>query len=97
MSDDPQMKKALATSPIPFSVQVIFMAVDGVILMVSGGNILGGKNWARWFFTIFVALTTLFGLIFSPDRITLIPAVLLQGTFILFLFLPKADEYFSKY
>ena len=94
LSDDPRMQKAIASSPVPFSVQVGFMAVIAVVTLVVGISFLRGANWARWLYIGFCVVCLVFGLICNPNKIMIIPPVMLQGVIIFFLFRPKASDYF---
>jgi chromate transport protein ChrA len=95
LSDDPTLLKAAENHLLPLSVQLGLDVVLGIILFISGVNILRGENWARWFYAICAILFFIVGFVNAPEDLILIPLAIFHGTIIVFLFLPKATEYLS--
>jgi hypothetical protein len=96
MLDDPRVQQAAAASAVPLPVQLAVSIGTCIITFVCGVNILSGANWARWLYAVWCAALLVFAALFSPNKLMIIPTVLIQGTIILFLFLPRANAYFSR-
>jgi len=74
---------------------VVTLAMGGIDI-VTGANILNGANWARWFYTIGCACLLAADLIFMNEEFYLfVPVTVMRGIFIILMFLPAANEYFS--
>jgi len=95
-SHEPLMFKILQENPGLYSLQFGMWAAISIINFVIGVNIINAQNWARWLYVIFSASLITFGLITNPDKLEIIPPLAFQSVVIIFLFLPKANAYFSR-
>jgi hypothetical protein len=82
----------------PLSVVVPFgiIAVNAAITLVCGVFVLKGANWARWLYPICFVGVIVFLQITSHDKFNMVLTMMMQGALILFLFLPRANAYFSS-
>jgi hypothetical protein len=97
LSDDPRVQKAMEGYAIPGNVIVAMEGVVAVTSFVCGVNILNGANWARWLYTISCGCFLIYDIfLFSNHFLLLLPATIVRGVFITFLFLPDANDFFSS-
>jgi hypothetical protein len=69
-----------------------------VLLMVTGKFMLEGANWARIVYVVWIVSWLGFCCYKDPDLALLLPNLLVHGTAIMSLFLPKTNRYFfAKY
>ena len=95
--NNPRVRDLMAHSPISAPVQHVLSYVLVVVMITSGVGMLKGQNWARLLYVIYNAINFLLGLATatSPVRVMLIPAVIIYGVIVFFLFRPKASQYFT--
>jgi TRAP-type uncharacterized transport system fused permease subunit len=78
-------------------VQLCVMGVLSLLFFISGVYILQAKRWARW---LYVATCVLYlgycFVFFSENYLTLVPSTVLYLILVVFLFLPKANDYFAE-
>jgi uncharacterized membrane protein HdeD (DUF308 family) len=75
---------------------VSWYVVDGFVMLLVGTYILGGANWARLLYVGWFAFVVILTLIIHPSNAGLLRTVIFHSVMILFLFLPKANAYFSS-
>jgi len=93
--DNPAARELMNKSPIPVPVQYAMTYVTLLIKLVSGIAILKGQNWGRWLYVVGTAAGFLIGIITSPLKGVMIPGLVLFVVVTVFLFRPKANQYFS--
>jgi len=93
--DNPAARELMNKSPIPVPVQYAMTYVTLLIKLVSGIAILKGQNWGRWLYVVGTAAGFLIGIITSPLKGVMIPGFVLFVVVTVFLFRPKANQYFS--
>lgn len=75
---------------------VSWYVVDGAIILLCGTYILGGANWARLLYVGWFCFVVILTVIIHPSSTGLVRTVIFHSVMILFLFLPKANVYFSQ-
>ena len=93
--DNPAARELISRSPIPIPVQYAMTYIGLLITLVSGVAILKGQNWGRWLYVVGTAAGFLIGIITSPLKGVMIPGLVLFVVVTVFLFRPKANQYFS--
>ena len=73
---------------------VVLIVTTGIDL-VAGVNILRGANWARMLWSIWCVLHIGMSFLLSLDKNLSLGLMIIQFFIILFLFLPRANEYFA--
>ena len=94
--NNPTVKELMAKSPIPIPVQYAMLYLGLLVSIASGAGMLKRQNWARLLYVIWAALGSLVGLCTSPMKTALIPGTIFFIVIVIFLFRPKANQYFSK-
>jgi len=93
------LQKAIKTHTISTFTLLAF----AILTFVCGVNILNGANWARWLYTGYCVCLFIFDLIFFShiaDQFGLghfVLSAFVHGIVIFFLFLPKANDFFSSH
>jgi hypothetical protein len=95
MRNDPATLEAMAQSPLPVWAQQV--QTYGVILvtLLCAAFMLRGANWARLLYIGWNAVWLTVALILGPERLLVLPAVVLYFLFVFFLTRPKARAYFT--
>lgn len=93
--NNPTVKELMSRSVIPVQLQFGMMYSGLLVQLVSGIALLKGHNWARLLYTIWTAVALAIGLGTSPMKAAMVPGVVLFVVIVVFLFLPKANEYFK--
>jgi hypothetical protein len=83
-----------SNSPIPVPVQCAMGCIGLLISIVSGIAMLRGCNWARFLYVIWNAIDYVGGVAISIEKQTWIPSLLVFVVISVYLFRPKAAEYF---
>jgi hypothetical protein len=75
----------------------IVNAVDGLIIFVSGVNILKGRNWARWLYTLICVAALVLDLVFLREGrlFFVIIGNFVRCIFVMLLFTEESNDYFS--
>ena len=92
---DPNVVELMSKSPMPIPVQYAMTWLGVLIASGSGIMMLYRKNWARLLYMGWSIFGILIGLITSPFKIMLLPAILIYAIIAFFLFRPAANAYFS--
>lgn len=93
--NNPTAKELMSRSVIPLQLQFAMMYFGLLVQLVSGVAILKAQNWARLLYTIWTGIALVIGLATSPMKMAMIPGVVLFVVIVVFLFRPKANEYFK--
>lgn len=93
--NNPMAKEMMSKSLLPLPVQVAMMFAGMVVSFSSGIAMLKGKRWGRTLYVAWSAVGFAVSLVTSPMRVMLIPAILVFGIIVYFLFRPNANEYFK--
>jgi len=93
--NNPTAKELMGRSLIPIPVQYVMMYVGLFITLVSAIAMLKGKNWARFLYVIWGIIGFIVGITTSPMKTAMIPGMVIFIVVVIFLFRPKANEYFA--
>ena len=93
--NNPTVKELMSRSVIPVPLQFAMMYFGLLIQFVCGIALLKAQNWARLLYTIWTVIALAIGLTTSPMKTAMIPGVVLFVVIVVFLFRPKANEYFK--
>jgi hypothetical protein len=93
---DPAMKEALSKSPIPIPFQLVLMYAGLGLSMASGIGMLKAKEWSRLLYTGWGVLSLTISTLTSPEKLLVIPGLVVFLIFVFFLFRPAATNYFTK-
>jgi cell division protein FtsW (lipid II flippase) len=97
MIDNPIVIDQMKTSPIPIPLQYTISPLGSMVMVASGIAMLKGRNWARFLFLIWSAITLLLiGLVTSPIKAILIPRLVLLAIITFLLFRPTVNSFFSE-
>jgi hypothetical protein len=88
----PEVQKQLSEYQSLHPFGVVLMYVGFLVGMLCGAFMLRGADWARWLFLGWFGYNTIANFFHSPARN--LPAVLLMGIAVYFLFRPQATAYF---
>jgi len=88
-------QELMSKSPIPISIQYIIMFTGLLITLACGIAMLKGQNWARLLYVGWSIIGFIIGITTSPMKVMMIPGIIIFFIFTLFLFHPKANEYFK--
>jgi hypothetical protein len=91
---DSRVAVAVSNSPVPLPIQCAFSILGSGITAVCGLGMLKGHNWARLLYLVWAGVSLFVGLVASPDKLSVIPSVVLFALIAFFLFQPKTIEYF---
>jgi hypothetical protein len=72
----------------------VTLVVAAGIEFVAGVNILRGANWARMLWSVWCVFHIFLSFLLSLDKNLSLGPMIIQFFIILFLFLPRANEYF---
>lgn len=95
MVDNPAARELMNKSLIPIPVQYAVAYTDFLIRLVAGVAMLKGQNWGRWLYVVGAAAGFLIGIITSPLKVAMIPGFVVFVVVTIFLFRPKANQYFA--
>ena len=93
--NNPVAQDLMAQSPLPLSVQYAMLYVGLALSIVCGIAMLKGQNWARFLYVVWTAISLVIGFATSPMKAAMLPGLVVFVIVIVFLFLPKANAYFS--
>jgi hypothetical protein len=80
-----------------YHVSIWIGIVGAVGTLFSGIYILSGDNWARWFYAALCLALLSYDVFFQAgDLVRLVPALVIRAVCIVVLFLPNANEYFTR-
>ena len=92
-----EAKPPEAPKPIPTTAMPFIALAYAVLSFVCTVNMLEGANWARWLYTVSFLLILICDILdFSDHFLPLLPALVVRGIVIPFLFLPGANEFFRR-
>ena len=94
--NNPQVAKIMELSSIPIFAQYIFMVLGMAITLSCGFLLLKAKNVGRVLYVGWGIASLAIGLITSPAKAMLIPGLVIFVIITIFLYRPKANEYFSS-
>ncbi len=92
---DPNVAELMSKSPMPIPVQYVMAWLGVLIATGSGIMMLYRQNWARLLYMGWSIFGIIIGLITSPFKIMLLPAILFYAIIAFFLFRPAANAYFA--
>lgn len=93
--NDPQVQAILKAGPLPVPVQYGMMVAGIAIQFACGYAILGGKNWARILYVAWTALGMCVGLFTVPDKLMLVPGIVIFAVITYFLYRRDANAFFT--
>jgi len=85
-------------SQLPLSllrVQYVLAFGGLLVVVISGTAMLQGHNWARLLYVAWEGVARVVGFIIMPVKLRLIPSALVYLIFVLLLFRPKANRFFT--
>ena len=80
---------------IPIPVQYAMSFGGMLVMIVSRAAMLLGQNWARFLYVVWNGVGFIVGLITSPMKLLMIPGGLIYVVFVLLLFRPRANQFFT--
>jgi hypothetical protein len=89
------VEELMGKSLLPIPLQYSMLYVGLLITIVAGIAMLKGQNWARFLYVAWTALGFVIGIVTSPVKAAMIPGLVVFAIITVFLFRPKANEYFS--
>ncbi|MFC1825616.1 hypothetical protein ACFL9T_23130 [Thermodesulfobacteriota bacterium] len=92
--NSPATDELMSQSPMPIFLQYAIMYLGLLITLVSGIAMLKGGNWARFLYVIWSVVGFMIGLATSPVIVMMIPGFVIFVIVTVFLFRPKANQYF---
>ncbi|MGA7965699.1 MAG: hypothetical protein WCB49_07415 [Gammaproteobacteria bacterium] len=95
MLANPALTELMAKNPMPIPLQYAITFLGLLISMGAGFAMLKGKNWGRLLYTAWGVIGFVVGFSTSPMKVAMIPGVIFFLVIATFLFLPKANKYFS--
>jgi hypothetical protein len=95
MFNNPAANDLMSRNPLPATLQYVMMYAGLLVTIISGYAMLKGRNWARLLYVIWSAIGFVVGVATSPMKTAMIPGFLIYLVFVIFLFCPKANQYFS--
>ena len=93
--DSPEVQHLMNENPLPLPVQYAMLLVGVAVALVSGAALLRGQNWARFLYVGWGSIAVVTGLLTSARATALLPGVVVFVIIAIFLFRPKANEYFG--
>ncbi len=96
MYNNPEVKSMMELSKVPLSLQYVLILVGTGISVLCGILMLKAKGVGRIVYVVWTSLSFIMSFFTSPDKIMLIPSVVVFLIFVFFLFMPKSNNYFSK-
>lgn len=94
--NNPMVRELMAKSPLPISVQFAMLYIGLAVTLICGVAMLGGHNWGRWLYVIWVVIGMIVGFATSPMKAMMIPGLLVFLIVAFFLFQPNATLYFTQ-
>jgi hypothetical protein len=91
----PITKELMARNPLPLPVQYAMLYVGLVVTITSGFAMLRGHNWGRLLYVIWSGVGFVIGLAFFTMKMGMIPGIVFYVVIVLFLFRPKANQFFA--
>lgn len=91
----PLFEESLRESPVPVNVQYAVMYAGMLITLVSGIAMLKGRNWARYLYIVYSAVSFIYSMVTTPVTTSMIPAFVIFLIIAFFLLRAKADAYFT--
>ena len=92
----PEVKEALSQSRVPFPVQVALMYLGLGISISCGIGMLKAREWSRVLYTCWGIVSVTVSVLTSPEKILVIPGLVVFLLFVFLLFRPAATLYFTK-
>jgi hypothetical protein len=93
--NNPMAQEMMAKSPISIPLQYAMTYLGLSISILCAIFMLRAANWARLLYIAWGAIGLLFGLLASPEKLWLIPGILIYAIVVFFLLRPKASAYFT--
>lgn len=92
---NPTVKELMSHSALSIPTQITIMYISLAISFICGVGMLKQQNWARYLYVIFSIIGFSINLITSAEKMAIVPGIIILIIIIIFLFLPKANDYFS--
>lgn len=92
---NPITKELMAKDPVPIPLQYLILYLSPAISIVAGIAMLKRKNWGRFLYAVWGVVGFVIGIASSPMKAAMIPGFIFYVIVVIFLFLPKANMYFS--
>lgn len=93
--NNPMVRDFMGKSMLPIEIQFILIFVGVTVTLVSGIAMLKGLYWSRLLYAAWGVIGYTIQLVTSPMKTSLIPGFIVFAIMIVFLFRPKANDYFS--
>ncbi len=90
------IRNLMSRSPVPINVQITLTYTGMVVFLISGIFMLQAQDWARWLYVgwgFFGLMFTFFG---APNKLSVLPGLIIYLIVITILFLPESNRYFSE-
>lgn len=94
--NSPEVQAIMEESPLSVPTQYAMMIAGLVVSIAAGIGILKGQNWARYLYVGWSLIGFAVTIATSPLTVSMIPGLILFLIFVIFLFRPKANEYFTQ-
>ena len=95
MLRNPAVTELMAKDPMPIPLQYGLTYLGLFVGMGAGFAMLKGKNWGRLLYAVWGVIGFVIGFFTNPMKVAMIPGVIFFLIIATFLFLPKANKYFS--
>ena len=93
--NSPEMKQALALSPVSLEVQIAMSLVGAIVSIVAGVGMLNGWNWSRWLYVVYTIAAIAFGVATIGLSPLIIPSIVIGVIVAGITFLPGANAYLT--